>query len=134
MNIPQVDMMAVTKTSQVNRRAVLGFVPRIGLPIVDYADVERIDTFYLECQKYRDYYRDPYDKVHQPDLFKNHMGQCGIRVDNSVRQLRQPIRWATIRQPVICPNNYKSDMKLGGEIGDILRGQYATTSCLRYKR
>lgn len=134
MDVPQVDMWAVTKSSQVLRRAVLGFVPRIGLAIVDYADVDRIDTFYLECQKFRDYYRDPYDKVHQPELFKNHMGKCGIKLDTSGSQLRQPIRWIPIRQPIINPNKYKCDMNLGVDMGEVFKGHYSPVSCLRYKR
>lgn len=132
--IPEVDMIAVAKSCQAQRRAVLGFVPKIGLPIVDYADVERIDTFYLECQKYRDFYRDPYDKVHKPNLFKNHMGQCGIKLDTSVDELRQPTRWISFRQPLIDPINCESGMNLGVDMGHILKGQYSTTTCLRYKR
>lgn len=132
--IPEVDMIAVAKGCQAQRRAVLGFVPKIGLPIVDYADVERIDTFYLECQKYRDFYRDPYDKVHKPNLFKHGMSQCGIKLDTTVDELRKPTQWVCPRQPLIDPINYQSDMNLGVDIGNICKGQYSTTTCLRYKR
>lgn len=132
--IPEVDMMSVAKSCQVQRRAVLGFVPKIGLPIVDYADVERIDTFYLECQKYRDFYRDPYDKVHKPDLFKNRLGQCGIKLDTSVDALRQPVLCVPRRQPLIDPINYGSDMNLGVDMGQIFKGKYSKNTCFLYKR
>ncbi|EDV98955.1 uncharacterized protein LOC6566392 [Drosophila grimshawi] len=132
--IPEVDMLLVTKSARLHRRAVLGFVPRIGLPIVDYADVDRIDAFYLQCQEYRDYYRDPYDRVHKPLKFTQHMGKCGIKLDTTVDELRQPINWVPRRQPLIAPIDYQSYMNLGVPMGEIFRGKYSKQSCIRYKR
>ncbi|KAH8418314.1 hypothetical protein KR222_000602 [Zaprionus bogoriensis] len=132
--IPEADMFSVSKSSQAQRRAVLGFVPQIGLPIVDYEDVARIDAFYLECQKFRDYYRDPYDKVHKPEKFQHHMGRCGVKVDTSVEELRRPIRWVVKRQPVIFPVTYPSQLNLGVDMGEVLKGRYGKTTCIRYKR
>ncbi|KAM8714766.1 hypothetical protein ACLKA7_001172 [Drosophila subpalustris] len=132
--IPEAEMVLVAPKSRAERRAVLGFVPRIGLPIVDYADVERIDTFYLECQSYRDYYRDPYDRVHKPMKFTKHQGRCGVKVDRSVEELRQPIRWVEKRLPYIGAIDYKSHMNLGVDTNVILRGRYNKESCNLYKR
>ncbi|KAH8273777.1 hypothetical protein KR044_000265 [Drosophila immigrans] len=127
-------MSAVAPRSCAERRGVLGFVPRIGLPIVDYREVDRIDTFYLECQSYRDYYRDPYDRVHKPLMFSKEMGKCGVKVDRSVEELRQPIRWVQRRKPITDPIDYKTHMNLGININSILGGRYNKDTCIRYKR
>ncbi|XP_051858112.1 uncharacterized protein LOC132796261 [Drosophila nasuta] len=132
--IPEVDMVTVAQRSNVERRGVLGFVPRIGLPIVDYAEVDRIDAFYLECQNFRDYYRDPYDRVHKPLMFTKHMGKCGIKMDQSVEELRQPISWVQRKKPLTEPVNYKTHMNLGVDINTMIRGRYGKQSCIRYKR
>ncbi|XP_030561423.1 uncharacterized protein LOC115763120 [Drosophila novamexicana] len=132
--IPEVDMLTVARSAKIHRRTILGFVPPIGLRIVDYGDVDRIDRFYLECQDYRDYYRDPYDKIHKPLRFRQHLGKCGIKLDNSVEELRQPISWVPKRIPPLIPINYKPHMNLGSDMGEVLKGQHAKQSCIAYKR
>ncbi|XP_030380454.1 uncharacterized protein LOC115628472 [Scaptodrosophila lebanonensis] len=129
---PEVDMLTVSKSSVNQRKAILGFAPRIGLSFVDYGDLDRIDSFYLESQKYRDYYRDPYNKLHKPDRFRLHQGKCGIKLDDSVQMLLKPINWVTERQPVVFPTNYTSDMDL--DRGVELFGCYDKNSCIRFKR
>ncbi|TDG42600.1 hypothetical protein AWZ03_010985 [Drosophila navojoa] len=132
--IPETDMWSVSKSARKHRRVVLGFVPKIGLPIVDYGDVDRIDSFYLECQDYRDYYRDPYDKLHKPIRFVFHQGKCGIRLDTSIEQLRQPMIWVPKRLPPIRPLEYRSYMNLGIDAGEIMKGRHNKASCNLFKR
>ncbi|ALC39256.1 CG43796 [Drosophila busckii] len=134
MATPEVDMLAVSARSRKTRRAILGFAPRIGLSIVDYTETERSDNFYLECQNYRDYYRDPYNKLNKPDRFKLHQGRCGIKLDKSVEELMKPADWVTERQPVVYPIEYRSYMNLGIGFEEIFKGRFDKDSCVRYKR
>ncbi|XP_068140708.1 unconventional myosin-Vb [Drosophila tropicalis] len=105
---PEVDMLQVSKSSQVQRRAILGFAPRIGLKVVDYGDLDRIDNFYLESQKYRDYYRDPNNQIKKPQRFTIHQGKCGIKLDHSVELLRQPIEASSSNEAVHLQQRLKS--------------------------
>ncbi|XP_034670040.1 uncharacterized protein LOC117902629 [Drosophila subobscura] len=132
--IPEVDMLSVSKSSEVERRAILGFAPKIKLVTVDYAALDRIDTFYLDCQKHRDFYRDPYDKLHKPAAFKYHQGKCGIKLEHSVEQLRSPIRWVEERKPLVYPMTYNSTMRLNTLAASMMGGRYDPSSCNRYKR
>ncbi|XP_026843590.1 uncharacterized protein LOC113565521 [Drosophila persimilis] len=134
VDIPEVDMLSVSKSSEVERRAILGFAPRINLVTVDYGDLEKIDTFYLDSQRYRDYYRDPYDKLPKPERFKYHQGKCGIKLDHSVEQMRRPISWVEERKPVVYPLKYGTPMRLGTSAASMMRGRYDLGSCIRYKR
>ncbi|KAH8377837.1 hypothetical protein KR093_007368 [Drosophila rubida] len=132
--IPEAEMVKIAPKSHNERRAVMDFVPRIGLSIVNYAEVDRIDTFYLQCQSYRDYYRDPYDRLHKPLMFTKPMGKCGMKVDRSAEELRQPIRWVQAKKPIIDAINYRTDMNLGAKFSEIFRGRYSKDTCIRYKR
>ncbi|XP_022224212.1 uncharacterized protein LOC111075321 [Drosophila obscura] len=131
---PEVDMLSVSKNSEKEREAILGFAPKIKLVTVDYAAMGRIDTFYLSCQKYRDYYRDPYDKLHKPETFKYHQGKCAIKPDHSVEQLRRPIQWVQERKPLVYPMTYQSTMRLNTAAASMMGGSYDPSSCNRYKR
>ncbi|XP_023163301.1 uncharacterized protein LOC111594292 [Drosophila hydei] len=132
--IPEADMWCVSKNARKHRRVVLDFIPNIALPIVDYADVDRIDSFYLESQEYRDYYRDPYDKLHKPLKFIYLQGKCGVKPDTSVEQLRQPNIWAPKRVPPVLPVEYQSYLNLGFNIEEIMKGRHSNQSCNVYKR
>ncbi|KAH8357261.1 hypothetical protein KR200_009149 [Drosophila serrata] len=132
--IPEVDMLKVSKNAEVQRRAILGFAPRIGLTIVDYGDLDRIDNFYLESQKYRDYYRDPHNKLHKPLRFSLHQGKCAIKLDTSVEQLTRPIIWTTERQPLVYPLSGDTAMHLGMSIPPMIRGTHAKSSSIAFKR
>ncbi|XP_017060615.1 uncharacterized protein LOC108100973 [Drosophila ficusphila] len=132
--IPEVDMWQVAKNAEVQRRAILGFAPRIGLVIVDYDDLDRIDSIYLQCQKLRDYYRDPHNKLHKPTGFQPHRRKCGIKVDQSVQHLTQPIRWVEERRPVVYPFPRDTSMNLGSPIVPMISGRYSKSSSVSYVR
>ncbi|XP_052853828.1 uncharacterized protein LOC128263142 [Drosophila gunungcola] len=130
--IPEVDMRIVAQNAELQRRAILGFAPRIGLSIVDYDDLDRIDNFYLECQKFRDYYRDPHNKLHKPSRFRQHQGKCGIKLDHSVQHLTQPIRWVEEQRPLVYPLSKDSALRLGMPIPPMISGRYDKSSSLSF--
>lgn len=132
--IPEVDMIKVAKNAEVQRRAILGFAPRIGLVIVDHGDLDRIDNFYLECQKYRDYYRDPHHKLHKPPRFRLHQGKCAIKLDHSVQELTRPIQWVQEKQPVVYPLSRDTAMRLGMPMTPMIRGTFDRKTSIAYKR
>ncbi|XP_004529153.1 uncharacterized protein LOC101448809 [Ceratitis capitata] len=130
---PEVDMLAVSASSRNSRRSMLNFAPKIGLTMVNYAKLDNIDNFYLDCQNFRDYYRDPYNKLLRPEAFKQHYGKCGRKAtDKNTVLLSLPVTWVREKQPVVYPVIYERDLRLDKGINQ--RGQYDHTSCIKYKR
>lgn len=130
---PEVDMLQVAKSSQNQRKSLRGFAPEVGLSIVDYGRLYDIDQFYIDCQHFRDYYRDPYNKLPRPSEFKRHHGKCGLRTrDKCSELLMLPVNWVRETPPVIYPLNYGRQLSLNEGIK--LTGQYDWTSCIKYKR
>ncbi|XP_065370743.1 uncharacterized protein LOC135962775 [Calliphora vicina] len=134
ISAPEVDMLLVSQSSRNQRKSIMNFAPRIGLAVVDYGRSQEIDNFYLDCQNFRDYYRDPYNKLPRPVVFKRHYGKCGSNrnPDKSSEQLLLPTRWVADRQPVTFPLNYSRHMSL--DEGIRLGGLYDSASCIKYKR
>ncbi|KAI8124608.1 hypothetical protein CVS40_4911 [Lucilia cuprina] len=135
ISAPEADMLLVSESSRNQRKSIMNFAPKIGLAIVDYGRLQEIDNFYLDCQNFRDYYRDPYNKLPRPQAFKRHYGKCGggnRYPDKCSEQLMQPPRWVAERQPVIYPLNYRSHMVL--DEGIRLGGLYNSDACTKYKR
>ncbi|XP_017068585.1 uncharacterized protein LOC108106175 [Drosophila eugracilis] len=126
--VPEVDMRIVAQSAEIHRQGILGFAPRIGLGIVDYSELDRIDNFYMESQKYRDYYRDPHNIMHKPDVFQRHQGKCGIKMDVTVQNLTEPIRWVEERRPVVYPLSKDTSMRIGIPIPPMIRGRYSKSS------
>ncbi|BFF93681.1 uncharacterized protein DMAD_11487 [Drosophila madeirensis] len=133
MDIPQVDMLAVSKNSRVQRNLILGYVIP-GLKIVDYNDVIRIDQYYLDCQKYRDYYRDPYGKIPKPERFRQYQGKCGVKVDKSFGDLLLPPSWQVDRKPVVYPAEYGHPMDSRKSYRTLLMGTYNPITHTGFKR
>ncbi|XP_016967594.1 uncharacterized protein LOC108036120 [Drosophila biarmipes] len=132
--IPEVDMRTVAQNAEVQRKGILGFAPRVGMVIVDYDDLDRIDNFYLESQKYRDYFRDPHNMLHKPPRFRQHQGKCGIKLDHSVYHLTQPILWVEERQPLVYPLSKDTAMRLGMPITPMIRGRHDKSSSVSFLR
>ncbi|KQS70347.1 uncharacterized protein LOC26526555 [Drosophila erecta] len=132
--IPEVDMRMVAKNSEAHRRGIFGFAPRIGMVSVDYDDLDRIDNFYLETQRYRDYYRDPHNTLHKPPRFRQHQGKCGIKLDTSVQHFSRPIRWVKEGQPVLYPYSKDTAMMVGIPISSMITGHYAKSTCVSFLR
>ncbi|XP_017470033.1 PREDICTED: uncharacterized protein LOC108361786 [Rhagoletis zephyria] len=130
---PEVDMLTVSKSSINQRKLILNFAPRIGLTMVNYTKLENIDFFYLECQNFRDYNRDPYDKLSKPEVFKKHYGKCERKqIDRNSILLSLPVTSVQEKQPVVYPIKYGGDLHLEEKIR--LGGQYDPKSCIKYKR
>lgn len=130
---PDVDMLLVSRSSRNQRQSIRGFAPRIGLSVVDYGRVEEIDTFYMDCQNFRDYYRDPYNKLPRPTVFKKHYGKCGLRSrDKCSELLMLPVQWRCETQPVMYAVDYGRHLHL--DEGIQLSGLHDKTSCIKYKR
>ncbi|XP_013107150.1 uncharacterized protein LOC106086871 [Stomoxys calcitrans] len=133
ISTPEVDMLLVSRSSRNQRQSLKGFVPRIGLSVVDYGRVEEIDSFYMDCQNFRDYYRDPYNKLHRPPVFQQYNGKCGRRArDKCSELLLLPTQWVREAQPVLYPVDYGRQLHLNDGIK--LSGFYDYTSCIKYKR
>lgn len=131
--VPEVDMMAVARSSQLQRKCIRGFAPRIGLTVVDYKRLDDIDDFYIESQNFRDYYRDPYNKLDRPVPYRKHYGTCGRHyIDKCSPPLMQPIIWVKESKPIICPVKYSRELNL--DEGIRIGGLYDITSCIKYKR
>ncbi|XP_022224240.1 uncharacterized protein LOC111075341 [Drosophila obscura] len=133
MSIPQVDMLAVSKNSRVQRNLILGYVIP-GLNIVDYSDVDRIDQYYLDCQKYRDYYRDPYGKMPKPERFRHYQGKCGAKSDRSLGDMLLPPTCPVERKPIVYPAEYGQPMDSHQSYRTLLRGTYNPISHAAFKR
>lgn len=131
--VPEVDMLAVARSSQHQRKSIRGFAPRIGLTVVDYKRLDDIDDFYIESQNFRDYYRDPYNKLNRPVTYSKHYGTCGRHmIDKCSPLLMQPITWVQESKPIICSVKYGRNLNL--DEGIQLGGRYDITSCIKYKR
>ncbi|XP_017085117.2 uncharacterized protein LOC108117276 [Drosophila eugracilis] len=115
--IPEAQYWDVSKKSQRDRQMIRKFIPdSVDLATVSPSEIYKIDTFYLECQKYRDHYRDPYGKVHCPPFFQTHKGKCGIKLDQNLIRLTQAISATVDRQPIVFPLIPSKSMFLGTSI------------------
>lgn len=133
MHIPEVDMWNVSKCSRLQRQFILKAMPP-GLATVDYAEIYQQDMFYLDCQEYRDYSRDPYNKVHVPARFKVYMGKCAAKEDTECQRLLESSQWRVDRQPIVFPIEYPHDMALGRKDCEFIKGRNSKYSNLSFKR
>ncbi|KAM7363674.1 uncharacterized protein ACRADG_000484 [Cochliomyia hominivorax] len=130
---PEVDMLLVSRSSRNQRKSISNFAPKIGLSIVDYGRSQEIDNFYLECQNFRDYYRDPYNKLPRPIEFMRHYGKCGRQyADKFTENLINPPIWVTEKQPLLYPL-FNSTKHMTLDKGMHLGGIYDANPCTRYK-
>ncbi|XP_036672518.3 uncharacterized protein [Drosophila suzukii] len=109
-NVPEVDMMMVSKNSQYERESLLKFAPPVGLTNISYGGMYKVDSFYLECQKYRDQFRDPYNKLLRPKMFSTYRGKCGIKIDPELERLKRPAASHVESIPVVYPIEYGRKM------------------------
>ncbi|XP_017150921.1 uncharacterized protein LOC108161210 [Drosophila miranda] len=133
MIIPEVDMLAVSKSSRVQRAAMAGYVLP-GLKMVDYGAMDRVDRYYMDCQNYRDYYRDPSGKMHKPERFRHYQGKCGIRLDKSLNDLMLPPVWRVERKPIVYPIEYGIQMDMDKSYRTLLTGTHNATTHTAFKR
>ncbi|XP_030238375.1 uncharacterized protein LOC115561921 [Drosophila navojoa] len=130
--IPFVDMLAVSKSLRVQRKPILKFVPPTGVSFVNYRSLGEVDYFYLDCQNYRDYYRDPFEKMRRPAKFCQYQGRCGARPDRTVEALSVPGSWVKERPPVVYSEKYNQRMNLSGKIN--IDAHFSPNSVTVFKR
>ncbi|XP_034667103.1 uncharacterized protein LOC117900737 [Drosophila subobscura] len=133
MIIPEVDMLAVSKNSRVQRGAIVGYVLP-GLNMVDYGDIARIDQYYLDCQRYRDYYRDPHGKMPKPERFRQYQGRCGTKSDKSFGTLMLPPQWREERKPIVYPVPYGIQMDMDKHYRTLLMSTHSGSTHTAFKR
>ncbi|KAI8042921.1 uncharacterized protein LOC128262333 [Drosophila gunungcola] len=132
MLIPEVDMWNVSKSSRIHRLTIFK-CDKPGLKVLDYASVRGVDAFYLDCQDYRDHFKDPYNRVHKPARFRS-FGNCGKKLDPDDHLLAMPPLWGVDRQPIVYPIDYHSDMALGRRDCDHIKAYCSPTESLSFKR
>lgn len=131
--IPEAQYWDITKSAQKEREVVRDVVPKgVSLNIVNYADVFDTDTFFLECQKYRDFYRDPYAMVHRPKSFELYKGQCGIKMDHTLAVMMKSVDTNEDSLPLIYPLIVDRSMRIGK--GFDMEAQHSKKSSSIYKR
>lgn len=133
MLIPEVDMWNVSKSSRIHRLSIFN-CDKPGLKVLDYAAVRGVDRFYLECQDYRDYFKDPYNRVHKPIRFTSYAGKCDVKLDTDVEVLSEPTLWRIDRQPIVYPIDYHSDMALDRRDCDHIKAFCSPAESLSFKR
>ncbi|XP_016961787.1 uncharacterized protein LOC108032476 [Drosophila biarmipes] len=133
MHIPEVDMWNVSQSSRIHRLSIFNS-DKPGLKVIDYAAVRGVDSFYLDCQNYRDYFKDPYSRVHKPQRFTSYAGRCGVKLDTDVELLTRPISWCIDRQPIVYPIDYQSEMALGRRDCDHIKAFCSPAESLSFKR
>lgn len=133
MHIPEVDMWNVSKCSRLQRQVILKAMPP-GLATVDYAEIYHQDMFYLDCQEYRDYSRDPYNKVHIPVRFRVYMGKCTEKEDTESQRMLESPQGRVDRQPIVFPIEYPHDMALDRKDCEFIKGRNSKYSNLSFKR
>ncbi|XP_060646860.1 uncharacterized protein LOC132784946 [Drosophila nasuta] len=131
-DIPQGDMLQVSKSAERYRKEIQKFVPQIGLTCINYRDLGEVDYFYQECQRLRDYNRDALNKLHRPALFQLYHGKCGLRTDYDLKALQEPGYWVRERQPIVYPPEYCQRMNLDGSIR--IAAHFAQASSNNFKR
>ncbi|KAH8278486.1 hypothetical protein KR018_003938 [Drosophila ironensis] len=112
--IPEAQYWDVTKKSEKERAIVRKFLPEaVPLKICRPSEIYEIDTFFLESQKFRDYYRDPYGRVHLPKMFSHHRGTCGIKLDHTLALMMESVKANVDSLPLIYPLLPDNTMGLG---------------------
>ncbi|EDV42222.1 uncharacterized protein Dana_GF17872 [Drosophila ananassae] len=131
--IPEAQYWDVTKSAQKEREVVRDFIPKgVPLNIVNYAELFESDTFFLECQKYRDFYRDPYAKVHCPKFFELYKGKCGVKLDHTLAVMLKTMEANEDSLPILYPLIVDRSMRLGKGFG--MTAQHSPISSSVYKR
>lgn len=132
--IPQADMLRVQKSANVQRREILKFTPDIGLQCINPAELNNLDYFYLDTQKYRDYYRDAYNHMHRPARFSGCIGSGGSKKDHALIALTAPIFMVRERQPVVYSINERAAGSMDGSGTINIGAHFAGQSSVNYKR
>lgn len=131
-DIPQANMLTVQKSANAQRRELFKFIPQIGLKCINYREIGEMDYFYLDTQKYRDYYRDAYNMMYKPPRFYGCLGAGGYKKDHALEAITAPIHWVREPQPVVFSVEYPRTLNLDGAIR--IGAHFSARSVSNFKR
>lgn len=131
-DIPQADMFKVQKGANAQRRELSKFIPQIGLNCINYREIGEMDYFYMDTQKYRDFYRDAYNMMHKPLRFHGCLGSGGYSKDHAFEAITAPLQWVLEPQPVVFSVEYPRTLNLDGAIR--IGAHFSARSVSNFKR
>lgn len=132
---PRPQQNVVSLDARKLRNRISGFLPNIGLSMINYGRSAAIDRFYISCQNHRDYYKDFTGRM--PRIHEFEMGNklFASRPSPTEAYVSQPTYYIAERLPVVYPVTLQ---RRGRPASDGLRirmdGQFDATPCHRYKR
>lgn len=132
---PRADMMLVSHDAKKLRNSLSGFLPNIGLSMVDYGRSADIDRFYVACQTHRDFYKDFTGKLRPAPGFERPERHYESRPSPTDVYVKLPLRYPIERRPVVYPLTLERTGRLAGQGVEIrLEGKYDAESCIKFKR
>lgn len=115
------------------------FLPsKIGVTTMDVKRCWDIDRFYLNCQDYRDWYKNVSKKLYRPDEFEVPAKKFATRPDPTSIYEKQPVQYHQQFQPITYPHTFdrrgrSSFLESNPKYYD-LTGHLDAKPCLRFKR
>lgn len=129
------DVLLISKDAKKLRNNISGFLPNIGLSMIDYQRNAEIDRFYNLCQNHRDYYKEYTGRIPKVTEFNKSTKMYASRPDPTSIYVLQPIRYVKESHPPIYPLTTERRGKPNNSgLNIMLNGQYNSSSCIRYKR
>lgn len=132
---PRPDQLIVSQDAKKLRNSISGFLPNIGLSMIDYGRSAEVDRFYISCQNHRDYYKDFTGRM--PRIKEFEMGRkiFASRPEPTEVYVQQPIRYMVELRPVTYPLTLERRGRPANDgIKIKMTGQYDAAPCKRYKR
>ena len=132
---PKADIMVVSKDAKKLRNSLSGFLPNIGLSMIDYGRSAEVDRFYLSCQNHRDYYKDFTGRMPRVEEFIISPKQFASSPEPTNVYVQQPLYYLAERRPLVYPVTIERKGRPPNDKLSIdLSGQYNAVSCVKYKR
>lgn len=132
---PRPDILLVSQDAKKLRNSISGFLPNIGLSMIDYGRSAENDKFYILCQSHRDYYKDftgRTNRVKEFEIPKHLYASSPLPTDVYVTQ---PMYYMTELRPVTYPlTTQRKGRPATDGLAIKLSGQYSLPPCTKYKR
>lgn len=132
---PKPDVLLVSQDAKKLRNNIFGFLPTIGLSMIDYGRSAEIDKFYILCQNHRDFYKDYTGRTPLVKEFIRFPKKYASRPHPTEVYVAQPMRYMVEPRPVVYPETVQRrgrPKEDGTQIN--VYGRYAARSCIKYKR
>lgn len=132
---PRADILLVSQDAKKLRNSISGFLPNIGLSMVDYGRSADIDRFYVACQQHRDFYKDFTGRIQRVPGFERPERHFQSRPNPTDVYVKLPLRYPIERRPVVYPLTLERTGRPPGQGVEIrLSGTYDMESCIKFKR